>query len=163
MFKTSLKNAPIKFGRRTLLKEAFWVFKKLLPAEKVVKVRDSYGTIALDLGKYYLVAKRRTYADIVSVHKKLWDMSLKRKGFILIYLQESGFFYRFNPAEIKETSINERGGIQMQNFSIKNGINLMNFKSQKQRKEWVVKKNKDYLKKVSPKKGSFEEYKEFLV
>lgn len=163
MFKTELDNVKIKFGRKTILREALWVFKKLFKVKKVVRLYDSYGTVAFDLGRYYLVAKKSTYGDIVSCHKKIWDMTLKRKGLLLMYIQDMGYFYRFDPAEIKETTINERGGKEMINFSIRNGINLMDFKARKQRREWVAKKNKDYLKKVRSKKGSFEEYKEFLL
>ena len=140
MFRTSLANVKIKFGRKTLLKEALWIFRKLFETQKAVRIKDNYGTIAFDIGKAYLVAKKSTYGDIVSCHKKIWDMALKRKGFILMYIQEPGYFYRFNPAEIKDSIINERGGIEMVNFSIREGINLLALKAQKKRKQWICKK-----------------------
>lgn len=150
MFKTQLEDVKITFGQKTILQEALRVFKQLFNPFPITKrIRDDYGTIGLKMGDSYLLAKRSTFGNVVSVHKKIWDEAKKHKRIIIIYLQNSGYFYRFDPAEIKETSINERGGIKMVNFGIREGKNLMRLKAAKRKVERVVEKNDDYYKKFS--------------
>lgn len=141
MFKTKLKNVGIKFGSRSILREALMAYQGLFPGFKAQKIRDEYGTIAFRVGNIYLVAKKKPYGDIVSVHKKVWDGAKGDGTIIVMYLQSSGYFYRFDPSEIGEMSVNERGGAKMVNFDIRNGTNLMKAGALKRKVEAVVQRN----------------------
>ena len=160
MFKTNLKNTPIKLGKKSILLEALQAFRKLFSSVKAKELRDKYGRIGFDLGTVYLVAKKSTYGDIVSVHKNIWDRAMKEKKAIVMYLRRSGYFYRFDPVDIKETSINERGEIKRVNFSIREGKNLMKLQAERERLKKVIGKNVDYFnKKLNPE----EEHKIYLA
>ncbi len=94
------------------------------------QVRDGIGRYATDFGAFYLVAKTRLHlvqgeGGIVSVQAELVAKAHDKEKDIVIYLGESGKFYKFNPAEIYENcSRNEREGIGMLNFNINLGENM---------------------------------------
>lgn len=136
-------------SKSSILLEALQVFKKVFYDVKAEKIRDQYGTIAYRLGECYLVAKKASWGDIVSVHKKIWDMAKEKGGMIYLYLQSSGFFYRFNPQEKMETIINERGGIPMVNLDIRYGKNLLKIKAMQTRIRQRVDKNRQYFEKLT--------------
>lgn len=143
MFKKKLKDTKIKFGSRGILDEAMAIFKRLFfEPETVEPVRDGYGTIAMDIGKFLLVSKEKPYGDIVSVSRQIWDQALEENKKIIMYIQLQGYFYRFDPAEITDYKLNWRGKSQMVNFGIKEGVNLMKLKAKKERINFIVLKNK---------------------
>ena len=90
-------------------------------------IKDDHGAIAWKTNEFYLVAKSYVYGYIVSCHKELVDMALENGFDIVMYIEKSDKFYRFNPKEIIEKhTINQRAGIDMINFDIKLGTNMEN-------------------------------------
>ena len=150
MFKKQLDDVNIKFGRRTILSEALQVFRQVFWDVSAKKIRNRYGTIAYKIGECYLVAKKSTYGDIVSVHQKIWDAAKRKGGMIYLYLQSSGYFYRFNPRKQIEMVINKQGEVPMVNFDIRYGKNLLQMKAIQHRIRERVRKNQQYLEKEDP-------------
>lgn len=142
MFKKDFKNVKIKFGSRGILGEAMAIFERLFFYPHIDKeIKDKHGIIGLDIGNFFLVAKKEPYGDVVSVSKKVWDLALKKKKKVIMYIQLSGYFYRFDPAEIDKYEINERGGSEMVNFDIRWGTNLMKLMARKRKIDFIVLKN----------------------
>jgi len=143
MFKSNLENKPLNLKGWGILGEGFSVFKKLFfEPENWEPVSDQHGVYAYIFRDLILVAKKETYADIVSVTKELWDRASQEGKKIVIYIASSGYFYRFDPEKVKETETNFRGKIEMVNFSIREGVNLMKLKAQKEKVNIIVLKNK---------------------
>jgi len=168
MFKYKLKDVPIKFGSRTILHEALKVFEKLFGEVNAKPIKDYYGTIAFQIGNIFLTGKKEPYGNpenhraFVSVHKQIWDEALKTGRKIVIYIQLTGYFYRFSPDEIQETTINDRGGQPMVNFDIREGKNLLKLVAYKRKIERVAEKNRQYFQKEMGPKTREEKDKEFL-
>jgi len=145
MFKNNLTNVDLKYGSRTILQEALAVFVRLFGSVRAKRIRDIHGIIAFRIGNLYLTAKKEPYGDLVSVHRKIWDEAKAKGRKIIIYIQLTGYFYRFDPEKIKETSLNIRGDYEMVNFDIKEGTNIMRLAAFKRRLERVAEKNRQYL------------------
>jgi len=101
------------------------ILKKYADLGEVKKIRDYRGTIAYDTKVGILSAKKSPYGDIVSVSKQIWDKALKENKKILLYIQSTGYIYEFDPFKIVETKMNLRGNIEMVNFDIRNGVNIL--------------------------------------
>ena len=143
MFKNSFKNTKIKFGSRSILNEAMLIFEKVFYYPHIdSQISDKYGIIANVVGDFILVGKRTTFADVVSVSKKIWTKAIFEKKYIVMYIQSSGYFYRFNPNEITDFKENKRGDTKMVNFSIKEGKNLIKLKALRDKIDSSVLKNR---------------------
>ena len=143
MYKDNFKNVKIKFGSRGILKEAMVIFERLFFYPHIDKeIKDKHGIIGYGIKNFFLVAKKETHGDVVSVSKKIWDLALKEKKKVIMYIQLSGYFYRFDPAKIDKYSINERGESEMVNFDIRWGTNLMKLMARKRKIDFIVLKNK---------------------
>lgn len=145
MFKKDLDNVKIKFGSRAILPEALQVYKGLFLIKSFTEIHDKHGVVGYDLGDRILVAKKSTYGDIVSVSEGIWSRTKIQRKKIVMYLQNSRYFYEFDPNKIKEVSYNKRGKTKMVNFDIRNGVNLMKLEAVKERSEEIIKKNKKKL------------------
>lgn len=142
MWKTNIENADLKFGTRSILSEALEVLEKALGKRLgVLSVSDRVGRIGYEVGSAYLVAKKAPYGDIVSVHRTIWQKAKRRGWPIIMYIQSAGYFYRFNPLDIKTTTVNLRGTTPMINFSIKEGRNIMQTPEEVERIKNIVAKN----------------------
>lgn len=156
MFRKHFKNVKVKFGSRSILKEALIIFEKLFfKPEKLDTIRDQYGIISYRIGNFYLVGKKENYGDVISVSRTIWDKALKEKKKIILYLQLSGYFYRFDPAEITDYKINKRGDTEMVNVDIRWGTNLMKLKARKEKIDFIVLKNKVFQIKEQEKMKEF--------
>jgi len=143
MFKEHFNNTKIKFGSRGILNEAMLIFEKVFYYPHILtQVSDKYGIISNEIDEGYLVAKKETFKDAVSVSKKVWIKAIFENKNIIMYIQKSGYFYRFNPSEIEKFSENERGGIKMINFDIREGKNLIKLKAIRDRIDSAVLKNR---------------------
>jgi hypothetical protein len=132
MWTNDIKNTPLKFGTRNLLGKAVAAYKALPesvrqfgPSGPAKAIRDEQGIIALETSTHIFVAKQSPYGDIVSVASSLWDQAILRQQKILMWIESSQRFYEFDPAVIAETRQNMRGAIQMTNFDLRSGINLV--------------------------------------
>ena len=156
MYKERFENAELKKGKGYALREAFRIWCQLFGRPRRYRIiRDEVGKVAYEMGSIILAAKHSQDGDVVSCHKFLWDVCLKEKRILVIYIKDSGYFYRFSPAEIKESAINERGGQEMVNFSIKEGRNLMRVKAEKAKIKNTVEKNREYTLKELAQMGVF--------
>ena len=143
MFKNNFKNTKIKFGSRGILNEAMLIFEKVFYYPHIdLQIKDKYGIISNRIDDFYLVAKRTTFADVVSVSKKIWTKAIFEKKYIVMYIQSSGYFYRFNPNEITDFKENKRGDTKMVNFSIKEGKNLIKLKAIRDKIDSSILKNR---------------------
>lgn len=149
MYRKDFENKALIKGTGSILREAFGLFCRLFHKPRSYHlVKDQVGKIGYEIGDIILVGKKETRGDVVSVHKKIWDKCLKEKKKIVMYLKISGYFYRFDPAEIKESSTNERitdwGETQaMVNFSIREGKNLMKLRAEKVKEDIMAERNSD--------------------
>lgn len=142
MWKNNLSNADLTFGTRSILSEALEVLEKSLGTRlAVISVSDRVGRIGYEVGSAYLVAKKSHYGDIVSVHRTIWQKAKRRGWPIIMYIQSVGYFYRFNPTDIKTTTVNLRGNTPMINFDIREGTNIMGSPEEKERIKGIVVKN----------------------
>ena len=115
MIRAIRHDVPLVVSKARALDEAYKVVGK-----QGRVIRDGVGRIAYDMGDYILVAK--TYGiGIVSCHKSLLSMGKP----IVMYLQDSKRFYRFDLQNIKEEIernpnkyVNRRGHFMMQNFPL---------------------------------------------
>ncbi len=158
MWKNKLENKKFKKSRSGLLDEAMRVYSGLRRGldgiPEIVDaswVRDGYGTIGLDSKEFIIVAKKYIYGDVVSVHKIVWNRAIMRRKKILMYIKSSGYFYLFNPERIKKTIMNKRGLIEMINFSIRNGVNIVKIAELQKLGEEMVVKNEKYAEKIQKK------------
>ena len=144
MFKNTFRDVKkIKFGSRDILNEAMLIFDKLFYYPHIdYQISDKYGIIANVIGDFILVAKSTTFADVVSVSKKIWTKAIFEKKYIVMYIQSSGYFYKFNPNEIKDFKENMRGDTKMVNFSIKEGKNLIKLKAIRDKIDSSILKNR---------------------
>ncbi len=143
MFKESFKNTKIKFGSRSILDEAMLIFEKVFHYPHILtQISDKYGIISNRIDDFYLVAKKDTYGDVVSVSKKIWTKAIFEKKYIVMYIQKSGYFYKFDPNEIKDTKENQRGDTKMVNFSVREGKNLIKLKAKRERIDSAILKNR---------------------
>ena len=145
MYKNSFQNAELIKGKGYALREAFRVWIQLFGKPRRYEVvRDSVGKVAYKIGNIVLAAKHSQDGDVISAHKFLWDYCLKNKKRLVIYMKDSGYFYRFEPENIKEFKENERGEQKMINFSILNGRNIIKLKAEKIKIKNVAEKNMNY-------------------
>lgn len=158
MWKNKLENKKFKKSRSGLLDEALRVYsgirKNLDGVPKIVDavwIRDGYGIIGLDSKDFILVAKKYIYGDIVSVHKLVWNRAILRGKKILMYIKSSGYFYLFSPDKIEETIMNKRGKVEMVNFGIKNGVNIVKLAELKKLGNKMVVKNEKYAERIQKK------------
>lgn len=133
MFRKSFEDVRQKRGSGRLLLLAARKYVELLKSDigqfiirpvSKHQIRDRHGMVALDMGGFLLVAKKHPYGDVVSVHKDVWDKAVAVDIPIIMFIESSGYFYKFNVKNIKETSENHRGDTLMVNFGIKNGVNI---------------------------------------
>lgn len=144
MYQKNLPNSELKKGSGSAIRQAFQVYSRLVCQPKHYKIlRDEIGRLGYEFGSIILVAKRSLNGDVVSVHKTIWERCLKEDKKLLIYMAESGYFYRFEPKKIKETIENERGGQTMVNFSIREGKNLMKLRAERVKEDIIVDHNSD--------------------
>jgi len=150
MYKQDFPNSDLRKGTGSAIHQAFGAFCRLVSRPRRYEVlRDRVGRVGFVIGQIILVAKRSMNGDVVSVHKIIWDRCLKENKKILIYMADSGYFYRFDPKKIKDFAENERGGQKMINFSIREGKNLMKLRATAVKVDIVVEKNYDqYLKEL---------------
>ncbi len=142
MWKHNLSNVNLKFGTKSILSEAKDALGALLGIQLVYSdIKDKVGRIAYRIGDAYLVGKRCPYGDIVSCHQTIWKKAKKENLDIIMYIQESKYFYRFRPAEIKTTETNLRGDMPMVNFSIREGVNIMKCLEETERVKEILRKN----------------------
>ena len=143
MFKNNFRNTKIKFGSRGILNEAMLIFEKVFYYPHILtQISDKYGIISNEIDEGYLVAKQKTFADVVSVSKKIWAKAIFEKKDIVMYIQESGYFYRFKPNEIEMFSENKRGDTKMINFDIREGKNLIKLKAIRDKIDSSILKNR---------------------
>lgn len=130
MWKENIGDASLNIKREGLLPMAL---KKYTEAEAegfpkfglVKALRDSYGLIAYEGAQYVLVAKSYPYGDIVSINRKLFERVLQLQKKLVMYIGSSDKFYEFDLTQLSDTKINRRGSIEMVNFSIRDGANLL--------------------------------------
>lgn len=159
MWTTNLKNAKLKFGTKSLLREALELLNKLSKgglidqnlSGKWQPIADNVGLIALEnpANHYILVAKASPYGDIVSVAELLWRKAKANQQKIVMYIQSSKYFYLFDPLKIGDIQLNQRGLTKMVNFSIKNGINLIKLKESQDSLAKAVVKSEVYRDKLT--------------
>jgi len=143
MFKESFKNTKITFGSKSILNEAMVVFEKVFYYPHISsQIKDKYGIISNEISDFYLVAKKETYGDVVSVSRKVWTKAIFEKKYIVMYIQSSGYFYKFDPQNIKEFKENMRGDTYMINFSVREGKNLIKIKAVRERIDLAILKNR---------------------
>lgn len=150
MYQKNLPNSELKKGSGSAIRQAFHVYSRLVCRPKNYKIlSDEIGRMGYEFGNLILVAKRSLNGDAVSVHKTIWERCLKEGKTLLLYMANSGYFYRFEPKKIKDTVENERGGQTMVNFSIREGKNLMKLRAERVGEDIMVDKNSDeYLKEL---------------
>ena len=143
MFKEHFNNTKIKFGSRGILNEAMLIFEKVFYYPHILtQVKDKYGIISDEIEEGYMVAKKATYGDVVSVSKKIWTKAIFEKKDIVMYIQDSGYFYKFDPNKITDFKENRRGSTKMINFDIREGKNLIKLKAIRDRIDSAVLKNR---------------------
>ena len=143
-------------GKGYALREAFQVWCQLFGKPRNYStIRDFIGKMAYEMGSVVLAAKHSQAGDTISCHKFLWDYCRNNKKKLVIYITESGYFYRFDVPEIREFVENERGGQRMVNFSLLEGKNLLKLKTEKLKVKNIVEKNKNYTLKELLKAGVF--------
>ena len=155
MWKKNLEDTKLKKGRPLLVEARtvyFGLMKKFgdgVPNMTGSKaVRDMFGEIGMVGRRYFLVAKRYSYGDIVSVHHSIWARAKRDRMKIIMYVQTSGYFYTFDPGKIKETQINRRGIVEMINFSIREGVNIVKLAEIRAIGAMKVEKNVKYAEKT---------------
>lgn len=158
MWKNKLENKKFKKGKGGLLDEAISVYSALMKKfDNIPKIvgafwlRDSYGTIGLNSNDFLVVAKKYTYGDIVSVHKLILDTAISEGKKILMYIKKNSYFYLFSLVKINKVIPNKRGSIEMINFSIRRGINVIKFAEFKSKTNDMVVKNEEYSNKIQKK------------
>lgn len=129
MWTNQIENTVFKRGRQGLLQKGIDCLKRNIAeypeitglGEGIWAINDGKGIIAYEGSNYIFTAKAFPFGDIVSVSKVLWDKQKK----IRMYLASNDAIYEFDPSKIKETKNNFRGNVEMVNFSIREGINII--------------------------------------
>jgi hypothetical protein len=126
-----VKDTDLKFGHG-LLAKARDIYNRLpsevrkeLPEFPETAVRDQHGIFGYVSETHFFVAKKYPFGDVVSIHKKYWDACAKSNRKLIMYIDSGEHFYEFEPALISDTQENKRGDVEMTNFSIRHGINLV--------------------------------------
>ena len=105
-------DVPLKVSKAKALDEARMLLRKM----KGRPIRDRVGRIGYDMGEFILVAKTEA-TGAVSCHEDLFKLAKP----LVMFLQDSKHFYRFELADIKadpETFMNHRGFARMRNFKL---------------------------------------------
>jgi len=91
--------------------------------EYIIKpIKDAHGQIAYLTANCVLCAKSYIFGSIVSCHEALCDLAIELNKELVMYIDKNNAFYQFDPFEVLlEGQINQRGGFNMINFSIKLG------------------------------------------
>lgn len=104
-------------------------FRQRYPAVKQLAImRDGWGIYALTITNTrgsiaYFCAKNSTKGNIISVHKKLFDMAYQHKHPIIMSI--GGTVYKYNAIDIaKHSEENEWHNTRMVNFNISLGERL---------------------------------------
>jgi len=87
------------------------------------KLKDDYGIFAYNLPRFVLVAKQYIMGWVVSAHKRAIVSALNQSKPLVMYLDEQGKFYEFDPKTILEENVGEnyKGTALMVNFDIRLG------------------------------------------
>ena len=116
-----MDDVKLKISKGGLLKEA--LAKLHIDEVNTNPVRDKYGIIGYEIGKYVLVAKPMFFCgDMVSCHKDVCWRAIKTGKKILFYISLYNSFYEFNATEVLSNGFrNRRGGAEMLNFYVSTG------------------------------------------
>lgn len=88
-------------------------------------LKDKVGIVGWITSDSIVVAKKYVYGWIVSCHKGIVEMAQENDLSLLMYIEKSDTFYKFDVDEIiKQNTINYRGSIAMMNFDIRIGENI---------------------------------------
>lgn len=128
----------------------------LLPRFPEHAVHNGHGVIGFVSETHFFVAKSYPFGEVVSIHKKFWDACVASGRMIVMYINSSDSFYEFDPSEITDHKDNMRGDVEMTNFSIRHGINIVKMAQAKadEGKETLEQKCDRYIATLRPEFGN---------